>query len=382
MPHAVFSFLFGATALPMARPRARSRRHDASMSRRSDETAQPTRATDEAAGPSIIRITTAGAIAASASFPLIELTRIGAGDVSHVRYAILATTAVLVLHLRHVVFGLRNERPRAASWTLAALALITLGAAILIGRGWALQFAPLAVSTLIVVRGPAAVGLAGLVALAPVFFLQSGLPLWGATTSALINLPAANVVLAIVWRTATLYVPVRLVSAIRQLEATRRELESRAVQRTRSRVEAELRGGLGRALERIISEGESAGAVAHHDPGAASIQVRHLAADARRALAEARRIVAGYRSASLRADLEAATALLQASGARVHLIVDAGISLDAATERSRGAIRPLVLRTLQDEAKTDYTIHVGRDETGDVQVSVTCERPRSAEVLP
>src|SRR5262245_10481275 len=61
----------------------------------------------------VVRLAAAGAIAANASFPLIEAWRIAAAGVGgSVRYAVIATAATLMLHLRHVVLGLRNERPR------------------------------------------------------------------------------------------------------------------------------------------------------------------------------------------------------------------------------------------------------------------------------
>src|SRR5262245_17083062 len=209
--------------------------------------------TDDSA-PRLVRFAAAGAIAANASFPLIELWKIGAGDFGNLQYAALATAATMALHLRHVVLGLREERLRAGKWTLAALAAVNIAAAMVVGRLWGLQLASLAVSILIVVRGPAALVLVGAVALAPLILIQIELPSWQDSDITL-GLPGAYLMLAIIWRTATLYVPVRLVTTIRQIEATRRELESRAVHQTRSRIEGELRDSLGRALERIISEG-------------------------------------------------------------------------------------------------------------------------------
>src|SRR5262245_52214740 len=119
---------------------------EAGMTRPQVETSAHAQSADRAAS-GVVRLAVAGAIAANASFPLIELWRItAAGEVPNVRLVMLATAATLALHLRHVVLGLRHERHRFAEWTLAALVVVNVAAAILIGRNWALQFASLAVS--------------------------------------------------------------------------------------------------------------------------------------------------------------------------------------------------------------------------------------------
>src|SRR5262245_15092829 len=105
--------------------------------------------------PGILRLAVAGAIAANVLLPSILMWRVAiVGDSASVRHAALATAAMIVLHLRHVAFGLRNEQPPAGAWTLAALAIVNVAATVLVGRLWAVQFAALAVSVLIVVRGP------------------------------------------------------------------------------------------------------------------------------------------------------------------------------------------------------------------------------------
>src|SRR5262245_20343488 len=69
--------------------------------------------------PIILRLAAAGAIAANGLLPLIELWRLAiVADSASVRYAALATAAMMALHLRHVAYGLRNERPPAGAWTL------------------------------------------------------------------------------------------------------------------------------------------------------------------------------------------------------------------------------------------------------------------------
>jgi len=337
------------------------------------------RARREHLAPGIVRIASAGAIMANVSFPIIEFWRlISAGDVANVRYAAFATALTMALHSRHVVLGLRNERLHAARWTLAALAIVNVAAAILVGRSWALQLASLMVSILIVLRPPLAIVVAGAVVFTPGLLLQMKMPLWQDPVSPMLDLPATHIVLAIIWRSATLYVPVRLVSTIRQLEAARRELESRAVLRTRRRIEADLQESLGLALERIVSEGEAAESAARRDARAASHLVRRLVTDSRRALAEARRIVAGYQSVSLRSELDAAIALLEAAGATVRVIGATGASPGVAPQQSRDAIRAAVIRALQEES-AGCTVQVALDGADHAQLTVTFDRPGEAK---
>lgn len=328
----------------------------------------------------IERLTAAGAIAANLSLPIIEFWRMAAsGEAGSIVYAAFGTAATIVLQLRHVLFGLRNERPPAAGWTLGALALINALGVVLVGRGWALQFASLAVSVLILLPGPTAIVLASAITLAPIVLLQSSLPLWQPVTNVLLG-PWPYLVSAIIWRTTTLYVPVRLLITIRKLQAARRDLEARAILQTRSRIEGELREGLGHTFERIIAEGERAQAVVQQSPEDTSREIQSLASDARRVLADARRIVAGYRSTTLGAELDAATALLEASGARVRMVITPGVSLDVGAERARGAVRAAVIKALEEGPRGYYAVQVWLDDRGEVQVRLDAERRTAAEV--
>jgi hypothetical protein len=222
------------------------------MTRHSTEIGAAVRAQD--VEPAIVRGGAAGAIALNAALPLIELWRIAAGvGTPIIRDAVFATIVTMALHLRHVAFGLRNERPASNLWTLTGLAIVNLAAVALVGRIWEMQLASLAVSILIVVRGPSALVLVGAVVLAPLILAWT--PLGVAQIAVVDNvashiatLPAAHVAAYLAWRTVTLYIPVRLVAITRQLDAARRSLESRAVIQARTRIEGDLRNGLELAL--------------------------------------------------------------------------------------------------------------------------------------
>ena len=87
---------------------------------------------------------------------------------------------------------------------------------------------------------------------------------------------------------------------------------------------------------------------------------------------DARRIAAGYRTSSLRAELDAATSLLQAAGRPCRVVVAQNVPIDSAGAGSNSTIRAAVARALdEDRHKTGCVIHVELDEEGQLRVEVT-----------
>jgi signal transduction histidine kinase len=308
------------------------------------------------------RLATVAAIGLSVLLPAIELARtaLAPGAYGNPLISLIATACVLPLHLRHVVYGLRGERPPAAALTLPALAAVNVAAAMAVGIGWLLNFALLAVSVLIVVSWPWALALATVVVGSAAAFAGND-PL----------LPWPFVALSIVWRTVTLYVPVRLVAAVGQLDGARRELRDRAVVRERLRIEAELRRGLGGALDGIVRSAARAGAAVTADVSVAATELRALVGRSRQALADARRLIVEFRETSVAAELDAAVALLAAAGVKSHVVVQDGLALDGVDARSRSILRSAVVRALRDESLDDCRIEMSRDELGELRIVVS-----------
>jgi two-component system sensor histidine kinase DesK len=176
---------------------------------------------------------------------------------------------------------------------------------------------------------------------------------------------------SITWRATTQFVPLRLMATIRALDLAGRELESRAVVQARVRIDAELRDGVATALDNIVGRGEVARSEAQRDSARATSELRELVTDSRRALTNARRVVAGYRSSSVRAELDAAAALLEASGAKVHIDVADGVALDAPDDHARGSIRAAIARALREEPNAIYRVSVTRGRSGAIDVAVS-----------
>ena len=315
----------------------------------------------------VARAFAASAIGVNIALSVIDVWRLVYLPVAPgaVRAAIIAAAIAIPLHIRHVIYGLRGERPPFGAFTLAVLAVVNAVAWRVAGPGWIFQFASLAVSILIVVPGSAGLGLAAAVVLSPLV-LQG--PQWFATAP---NIAGIYLAFSIAWRSTTQFVPLRLMAAIRALDLAGRELESRAVVQTRVRIDAELRDGVASALEQIVARGEAARRAAGAEPARATADLRELVGDSRRALTNARRVVAGYRGSSVRAELDAAAALLEASGAHVRIDVADGLALDSPDEAARRTIRAAIARALRDEPNASYRVHLTRGPSGAIDVAVS-----------
>jgi hypothetical protein len=319
-----------------------------------------------------VRLATIAAISLSVLLPTIELTRTALAPEAYGNplVALVATACALPLHLRHVVYGLRGERPPGAALTLPALATVNVVAAATVGIGWLLNFALLAVSILIVVSLPWALALSAVVIASAAAFAGND-PL----------LPWPFVALSIVWRTVTMYVPVRLVAAVGKLDGARRELRDRAVVRERLRIETELRRRLGGALQGIVHSAARAGSAVNADARDAAEELRVLVGRSRHALADARQLIIEFRDTSVGAELDAAVALLAAAGVESDVVVQDGLALGVVDARSRALVRSAVVDALRDESLTRCRIDVSRDERGNVRMEVFSAGDRSAQRL-
>jgi two-component system, NarL family, sensor histidine kinase DesK len=262
---------------------------------------------------------------------------------------------LLALHLRHLRYALRGERPPRGMLTLSLLAMVNFGAVWILGAQWLPNFALLAISTLIVAPGWWALVLFGAIAVA-----AGTIAFFGNVPS----FPGPYILLTVVWRGVTLFMPVWLVASVRRLDAARRDLRDRALVRERLRIDDELRGSLGPTLESIALHSDHARDLANTDPDAASAALKHSVEEARAALAAARRMVAGYREVSLRAELDAAETLLQTGGVSVRVDCPAGALQEAPDERLRGEIMDAVTHALTEVGSAFRVLAVSEDEMG------------------
>jgi hypothetical protein len=314
----------------------------------------------------LLRLAAGVAIALNVAPPTISLAR--AASVSPLSgftgEVLLVVALVVPLHLRHVVAGVRGERPQAGWLTLGALSIVNVAALLILGEAWLINLALLAVSFLIVLPWRWGILVSGILVL-------GGGPLQAALAGSEPLFTGPYVVLSVAWNTATLFVPVWLVAEATRLEVARQHLRDQAVIRERLRIDGELRQGIGPALEEIVRVAELASAMVASDTAASVSLIESLIGLSRTALHDARRLVAGYQEVSIRAELDAGVRLLEASGARVRLIIDG--DLRTADASSRAAVQTAVLRALRDESLRRCVIHVETNEAGTLRVGVLAD---------
>jgi two-component system, NarL family, sensor histidine kinase DesK len=356
-----------------AQRRARRCRCDADMTRNSTEIGAAAPKKDRAPAielapvvtSDVVRLFAGALVALTVGLSIIDvwqLAFIGPGDL---RAGILAASVTIPLHIRHLIYGVRGDRPPAGTWTLAIMATATFAGVFMGGTAFSREFAPLAVSIFIVVPGAWAFVLVGVLVIASVVIAG---PVWYATIAT--PMPGFYVVFVIIWRTTTQIIPLRLLTLLRALDSMSQGLEARAVVQARLHIDSELRSNVGSVLQSIVARAERARKMVKTDPTGAIAELRQLAGESRGALAEARRVVAGYRVSSVRAELDAATALLEASGAAVRVVVADGITLDAPDTQARAIIRAALAEALRGEPRTSYRVVVSRDDGGRLCVGV------------
>ncbi len=130
------------------------------------------------------------------------------------------------------------------------------------------------------------------------------------TTTILIGVlkhyPAATYVshaIGLVLGSALVLVVRQMSRLIRELSATRRQLAESAVAEERLRFARDLHDLLGHTLSLIVVKAEVVRRLAERDPAAAAAQAADIEEVGRRALAEIREAVTGYREAGLTAEL-------------------------------------------------------------------------------
>jgi two-component system, NarL family, sensor histidine kinase DesK len=292
------------------------------------------------------RLVTVGALVYSSAFSLVQLGLVieYPGHAENATGALVATACYLPLHLRHVLWAVRGARPPAGRWTLAALAAVVAAAVPVAGVNWLPVFAVVAASAVLVLPWPWSLVVAGVVVVAQA-------PLAIALDAPLAD--AASYYVFTVWlRASALFVPIWLLGAVRQLQATRRLLAADALVRERVRLDDELRRTVGVALESIITRGEQA---------TLAPDVREIVAVSRRALAESRRLISGYQRPTLAAELETAATLLTWAGIRTRIERPAQGLPDTTDPAVRSDLRAATAAVLHDDKARSCVIRVTRD---------------------
>jgi two-component system, NarL family, sensor histidine kinase DesK len=146
-----------------------------------------------------------------------------------------------------------------------------------------------------------------------------------------------------------------------QLVAAREELARMAVAQERLRFARDLHDLLGHSLSVIALKSELAGGLLASDPARVSSELRDIEQVARRALAEVREAVGGYRRVTLAAELGGARAALEAAGVRAE-VDDPPAGLPAPVEEVLGwAVREATTNVVRHSGATGCRIRFDED---------------------
>jgi len=261
----------------------------------------------------------------------------------------------LPLYLHHVWSTIHGARPPAALPTLAALGVLSLGGGLAHPPVAPALLPFLLVSILILLPWQLAAILYPVVLITVDFVIAP-------------TLTPSYTVLSRLWLSALLLVPVWLASAVSALEASRAELRDRAVVRERLRIDREIRARLTPALERIVDRSANAATTVSRDPLASAGDIEGVIAESRSALTDARRLVAGYKEASIRAELRAGLAILDAAGIVPRVVADDAV-LASTDESSRRELRSAIASILRS-GRGGWAIEFSAGSMGAVNVHI------------
>lgn len=236
--------------------------------------------------------------------------------------AILCALAAGALQLRHSFAAARGERPAGWVWTFLLLLGFVYGPMIFFAWNWA--------SMQIFVIMSSALLLSGWLRVVMIALPMIVTPIAGALTVALLDhgSPAQITQIIFYWLLnlilggAALYGAVRTVRVVDELYTARTELAEAAIGRERVRVSRDLHDLLGQSLSAVSLKGDLAIKLLPHDTAGARAELESLTELARTALRDVRAVARDEHKVSLRAEIDAAGALLSAAGIEARIEVD------------------------------------------------------------
>jgi two-component system sensor histidine kinase DesK len=158
----------------------------------------------------------------------------------------------------------------------------------------------------------------------------------------------------------------RIARGNRELRAAREELATLAVSEERLRIARDVHDLLGHSLSVIALKSELAAKLVDRDPGRAAAELEDIQGVSRRALAEVRSAVQGYRSLGLGEAVEGAKAALSAAG------------IDYRVERGEIAVSPEVEAVLAWAVREGATNVVRHSNAEHCNIRIRRERDSAA----
>ena len=304
----------------------------------------------------LVQLGTFGALAFSVVTPLVTVLLFATSPpIAHSFPEAAAVTALyLSLHLRHVRYRLRGARPPGLWWSLPAMTVIIVAASPLLGWSWFYAYNALGASVLVTLRPRLSFPAFGC--------LLIGLVVWG--LNAHVGLAGAvYAAVAVVDRSAVVFVLVWLVGALRRADSARQALADTALEAERRRIDDELSQTVGTALEAVLQNARAAEAsvLAQAD---ASAELHSLVDYSRSALADVRRLIGRYQRTSPRAELERAASILRVAGIQARVELPAPGNSLILDDALRASLRAEIADLLAEEQAVSVVLRLISDGDG------------------
>jgi len=309
----------------------------------------------------LISTATVGLVVCGVVIPVLGVGRvaINGATAAQIVPAAIATAIILPVQVWLTLAAARSQSSTRHRWALAGLAVAVVALLPVVGTTWLGAVFPLSTLVLVIVPRPySVVTFAALVVLPIPLTRWLGEPNWATYFSLSTFMFGTSVA-----------VPIWLIAAARQLQAARSNLADDAVLRERLRIDRELIPVVGAALSAILRHSDYREAATGH--------LRAMVETARRSLGEARRLVRGYQTVSLRSELATAQRLLGAAGVAARVVLPPGDVPgdvpDALAEDQRRALRSDISAVLRDDSVRSCVIAVTRGQDT-VRVEVRGDR--------
>jgi two-component system, NarL family, sensor histidine kinase DesK len=270
-------------------------------------------------------------------------------NATHVVAAAVVTLGYLPAYLWNIRCNAQAKaKATLGCWSLLVIAAIIIAPTAYIGNFWLSTYHVIAVTAVIVLPHPWSWLTFALVVIAQV-------PLAAALES---PIPGAGSYFAVtvLWRSATVLVPLWLVRTAGELRTTRAHVTDQAVILERIRIDDDLRYAVQPALSAIAARGAIAHGFVSRDD--AHTELTCLVDESRRALADARQLIRGYQSALLMNEVCAAVVLLEAAGIATTVEAEDSLSERTLDDASRSQLRAGLAGLLRETGATRCTILV------------------------
>ncbi|OZD00960.1 histidine kinase [Rhodococcus sp. 06-235-1A] len=269
--------------------------------------------------------------------------------------AVCAAATFVVVQRTPALGGESTADPR------IPLAIMAVGAVVLVAGGttsnalWAAVLITTAVSTLIPLRWCLATAVAA------------------AGLAAALGSPAVETLvlgLFIAFMSFTVQLSAWLLRIVTELDATRDAAAALSVAEERLRFSRDLHDVVGRALSAIAVKSELAATLARRGDDRAATQMDEVRVLAQESMADARKLVRGYRSVDVASELDGARSLLSAAGISTELVGETSVLSERAAEAAAWVVREGVTNILRHSAATYCRI-----ELTDTGIRLTNDRP-------